>query len=88
MAIQIRELEFCGIPFCLLLSNPDCELLISLSFGPRVLSYRSKNGSNFFCIFKDQIEAFSRIPAAEWHSYGGHRLWAAPESYPARISRQ
>lgn len=64
---------------CLRLSNDEAELVVSVGIGPRVLSFRRHGGVNFMKLFADQ---FNTPNAGEWHSYGGHRLWHAPERFP------
>lgn len=76
--MNIEETEFKGVK-CVTLSNDIVELIITTQFGPRVLFYGFKGGQNFFRIFDDQL---SDVRADEWQSYGGHRLWHAPEVYP------
>lgn len=62
------------------LTSKEVELIISIDFGPRILSFKSlKNGMNFMKNFDDQLADFKKD---EWQSYGGHRLWIAPEVYP------
>lgn len=67
-----------GMP-CLRLANGDAELAVSVGRGPRVLTYRLRDGTNVFKRFDDQR---ADAPADEWFSYGGHRLWHAPEVWP------
>lgn len=63
------------------LKSEQVELIISIEFGPRILSYRriDVDGVNFMKNFEDQLADFKKD---EWQSYGGHRLWMAPEVYP------
>ena len=64
---------------CIKLENDFAELIVSTELGPRIISYRAAGGENFFAVFKDQI---ARPDKAAWRSFGGHRLWTAPEVYP------
>ena len=76
--MQVTEKEYSGAP-CLSLTNGVVEALVSIAFGPRVLFYGFAAGQNFFRVFEDQV----RNPTKnEWHIYGGHRLWLAPEVRP------
>jgi hypothetical protein len=77
--MNIDKIMYKGVE-CLEVSNDTVTLIISLQFGPRVLFYGFTGGQNFFHTFDDQIA--SATTATEWHSYGGHRLWHAPEVYP------
>lgn len=74
---------------CLKIANSHAELLISLDYGPRVLSYRRTGGENIFLedtnrkIFNDDEEIKSYFQMGDkWYMYGGHRLWASPEIMP------
>jgi hypothetical protein len=64
---------------CIKLANADAELLISLDFGPRVLSYALDGGEN---ILGWHPQAAVETEFGTWKPYGGHRLWLAPENMP------
>ncbi|MDB4972050.1 MAG: hypothetical protein JWN48_391 [Myxococcaceae bacterium] len=61
------------------LENGRVELMMPTQFGPRILRYG----------FVAQRNVLAELPASrysvptpygeDWHIYGGHRLWAAPE---------
>lgn len=74
--MSLKTIEYKGWKDCLLLENGDIELVVSVGLGPRVLSFKRKNGANFFKNFDDQM---ANISQDAWQSYGGHRLWHAPE---------
>lgn len=77
--MELKTVNYKGWENCLSLSNGTVELIISTDVGPRVLFYGYEGGQNFFCNFDEQIE---NIIPGEWQSYGGHRLWHAPEVSP------
>lgn len=89
MAIKMEERQFAPFGKCLALSNPCAELLISLDFGPRILSYRLTDGEN---ILHPDVEGklVTADPKLEeyygegtsWLNRGGHRLWVSPEAMP------
>src|SRR5262249_11241439 len=58
------------------LTNGDVELIATLDVGPRIISYRLKEGRN---VFKEYDEQMGRSGESEWMIRGGHRLWTAPE---------
>ena len=61
---------------CLSLKNNQVELVIPFEFGPRVLRYGFIGDKNHFAEFPEH----KAYPNKEnWYSYGGHRLWHAPE---------
>lgn len=61
---------------CMRLTNDVVELLVSVSAGPRIMRYGFMNGANILGIAPAASDATNRT----WQPYGGHRLWAAPES--------
>ena len=79
MSLNLKKIRYAGLDNCLELSNGTVKAVVSVGFGPRVLFYGFVHGQNVFHNFTEQIENFSR---KEWQSYGGHRLWHAPEAYP------
>ena len=74
--MSLQTIEYRGWKDCLLLDNGDIELVVSVGLGPRVLSFKTKKGANFFKNFDDQM---ANVSQDAWQSYGGHRLWHAPE---------
>ena len=74
--MSLQTIEYKGWKDCLLLENDTIELVVSVGLGPRVLSFKRKDGANFFKNFDDQM---ANISQDTWQSYGGHRLWHAPE---------
>lgn len=82
--MRIYEAPYAGWNRCLFMENDTVQLVITLEVGPRILRYALKGGDNMFCELPDHI---GRTGDPAWVSYGGHRLWTAPErlprSYPA-----
>ena len=74
--MSLQTIEYRGWKDCLLLDNGEIELVVSVGLGPRVLSFKRKDGANFFKNFDDQM---ANVSQDTWQSYGGHRLWHAPE---------
>lgn len=54
----------------------DTEMIVTLDVGPRVISYGPVGGPNLFHV---NPATMGRTGDAEFHGYGGHRLWIAPE---------
>jgi hypothetical protein len=73
---MIQEVEYKGWRRNLAISNADCELIITLDVGPRVISYRLPNGFN---VMKNYEEMMGKSGEREWQIRGGHRFWLAPE---------
>ncbi|HEY2867045.1 MAG TPA: hypothetical protein VGJ02_08135 [Pyrinomonadaceae bacterium] len=76
---MIEEIEHREFKRCLKISNGDAEVIVSLDFGPRILSYALDGGEN---ILGWHPEAAVQTDLGAWHPYGGHRLWVAPENMP------
>lgn len=72
-------LGYNGWKNCLRLSNGVLECVVTLDVGPRIIRLARPGGLNLFKEFADQC---GRIGDGEWLSYGGHRLWQAPEQNP------
>ncbi len=71
---------------CLSIKNEALEALVTADVGPRIISFAPTGGPNlFFNDDEDKIvtkgEVFESIfgEGAEFHFYGGHRLWLAPQ---------
>lgn len=74
---------------CLKLSNGVIEAVATLDIGPRVVFFGFVGGENIMNSQKDKFgetnnEDFDRhfYKGATWRNFGGHRLWASPESSP------
>jgi hypothetical protein len=69
---------FEGWQRCAKLSVGNTELIVTLEVGPRVMFYGLKGGVNELYVNPKFAGASG---AAEYTSYGGHRLWIAPEDW-------
>ena len=87
MAVTISKVDsYKRYGRCVKLENDAVELLITLDLGPRIIYYAAKGGENLF--FNDEEDqVVDRSPffkelfgeEAEYHFYGGHRMWLAPQ---------
>lgn len=68
---------------CLALENDTYVVIVSVSVGPRILCFRSKNGANMLA---ESSAVAKDTPLGTWRAYGGHRLWIAPEEMPLSYS--
>lgn len=68
-----------GWPNCLRLANEHVEMIVTTDVGPRIMRYASPNGPN---MLYEAREHLGQTGGDEWRSYGGHRLWHAPEAMP------
>ncbi|TDT71385.1 hypothetical protein EV215_0758 [Hypnocyclicus thermotrophus] len=90
MEIKYYEINYKNFGNCLKINNDFIELIVSLDFGPRILSYKLLNFDNIFyedidrelTFSFDNFSKFNLNKNEKWTLYGGHRLWIAPESSP------
>lgn len=61
------------------LANGVARLWVVYGVGPRIVHYSGRGGVN---VLAETPEATIETPLGSWKPYGGHRLWAAPESMP------
>jgi hypothetical protein len=76
------HVPYLGFPDHVRLANETVELLVSTSYGPRIIRYAPAGGENILAEVppgKGKATPFGE----PWHPYGGHRLWHAPE-HPTR----
>jgi hypothetical protein len=66
-------------PNCYRLANSQIELIVTADVGPRIIHFGFVGGENEFGVFPEQL---GLTGDGEWHSYGGHRFWHAPEAIP------
>ena len=69
--------EFAGWRDCIRLADGAIELIVTTAVGPRIISARRADGENLLWV---DPESAGRTGGDEWRSYGGHRLWLAPET--------
>ena len=79
MSVNVETIEFSNFPKCVRMTNGEVDLIIATDIGPRVLFFGYTGGTNVFKIFPEQT---ANVESGVWKSYGGHRLWHAPEVYP------
>ncbi len=75
----MEKVSYGGWPNCLRLSNGEIELIVTTDVGPRVIRFGFVDGQNILKEFADHL---GQTGGDEWLSYGGHRLWHAPEADP------
>lgn len=77
--MELERIVYRGWKDCLRISNGELELVVSTGLGPRILVCRRSGGANFMKNFEEEM---ADVKPDEWLSYGGHRLWHAPEIWP------
>ncbi len=78
-AVQMQKVAYAGWPNCVQLSNGPIELIATTDVGPRIIRFGFVGGPNLFSEVPEQL---GKTGGDEWKSYGGHRLWHAPEVMP------
>jgi len=74
--VKIEPIAYRGWANNLRIDNGDSELIVTLDVGPRVISYKLKDGRN---VFKEYADQLGKAGEKDWQIRGGHRLWAGPE---------
>ena len=68
--------RYSGWNNCLRIANSDIELIATLDVGPRIIRFGFCSEQNEFAEYPEQARLSGD---RSYHSYGGHRLWVAPE---------
>ena len=77
--VRARVVAFRGWEHCQLLTNGTVEVIVTTDVGPRVVRYGLAGGPNVLC---EVHEEDGLTGGDTWHTFGGHRLWHAPEASP------
>jgi len=72
-------ISYGGWKRCLRIANGSLELVVTLDVGPRIIRCALIGDKNLFVEYPDQM---GKTAGDAYHSYGGHRLWIAPEEKP------
>jgi hypothetical protein len=64
---------------CARIATGDLEMIVTLEVGPRIIRFGQTGGPNEFVEYGDDM---GKTGGDEYRSYGGHRLWIAPEEHP------
>lgn len=75
--MEISEVPAYGWERCLRLANARAEVLVSIEVGPRILSYRRRDGANVLRTYPEQMGTSGE---AQYVVRGGHRIWISPET--------
>lgn len=78
--MKIEKVKYFNQPNCYRLFNGTAEVIVTTDIGPRIIAYRFEGGENI--LGELAPDAVVKTELGEWHPWGGHRLWHAPESKP------
>ena len=88
MKLKNTEINYKTLGKCLEITNGYLTLIISLEFGPRVLSFHSVDADNIFLedeegkLFITSKETVSIYGEENiFYLKGGHRMWVSPETW-------
>ncbi len=76
---KLETISYGGWPNCLRLTNGKLDLIATTDVGPRIIHFALTGQHN---LFKEFAPHMGKTGGNEWRSYGGHRLWHAPEVKP------
>ncbi len=79
----MEKVAYGGWSNCIKLSNGQIELIATTDVGPRIIRFGFVGGDNLFKEFPDHM---GKTGGDAWRSFGGHRLWHAPEIKPRSYS--
>jgi hypothetical protein len=77
--MPIEIVNYAGWDRCLRLSNDLVEAVVTTEVGPRILRFGAAGGPN---MLHEAGAQQGLRGGSEWHAFGGHRLWHAPEAKP------
>lgn len=78
--VKIEKVKYFNQLNCYKLSNGTVEVIVTTDIGPRIIAYRFEGKENI--LGELTPDAVVKTELGEWHPWGGHRLWHAPESKP------
>lgn len=78
--VKIEKTKYSSYGNCYKMSNGTVDLLVTLDVGPRIIFYGFSGGENNLAELGPDSVVKSEL--GEWHPWGGHRLWHAPEVMP------
>jgi len=77
--VKIEKVPYRGWQNCFRMANNLVDLIVTADVGPRVIRFGFIDQANEFKEFENEV---GKTGGDEWRSYGGHRLWHAPEAMP------
>lgn len=77
--VTVEKLPLWGWENNIRITNGTIEVVVTTDVGPRILLFRLVGKRNVFRVLEEECGISG---GTEWHVFGGHRLWHAPEAYP------
>ena len=82
--VEISKIPYFNQPNCYKLANSVVEVIVTTDIGPRVIAYRFIGDENILAELGPDVVVSTEL--GDWHPWGGHRLWHAPEAKPRSYS--
>jgi len=73
--VTSERCSFAGFDDCIVLRSGHLKLIVTTEVGPRILYFGPQDGPNMLLVRTEH----QGLKDGLYHSYGGHRLWTAPE---------
>ena len=73
----MEKVSYGGWSNCYRLANDQVELIVTSDVGPRIIRFGYLGRENMFREFPEQL---GKTNSDKWMTFGGHRLWHAPEA--------
>lgn len=77
--VTVEKVSLWGWPNNIRIANGTIEVVVTTDVGPRILYFGFVGEKNVFRIIEEECGI---LGGEEWHIFGGHRLWHAPEAHP------
>lgn len=78
--VKIEKTKYAHYGNVMKLSNGTVDVMVTTDLGPRIIFYGFTGGTNI--LGELGPEEVVKTELGEWHPWGGHRLWTAPEAMP------
>jgi hypothetical protein len=82
--VKVEKIAYFNQPNCYKLSNGAVEVIVTTDIGPRIIRYGFPGEDNILAELPGGSPLKTEL--GEWKSWGGHRLWTAPEAMPRSYS--
>lgn len=74
--MKIEKINYHGWKNSIQFIHGEFKLVVTTAVGPRIIFCGFKDGEN---LFYEHPQQAGSTGGSEWKTYGGHRLWCAPE---------
>ena len=79
-AVKIEKAKYSHYGNVMRLSNGTVDVMVTTDLGPRIIFYGFTGGTNI--LGELGPDSLIKTEWGDWHPWGGHRLWVAPEALP------